>query len=70
VILAEPLGCAAEIIDRLHRPRLERDAFRRAMHVVTYLETVVGDDFYDPVIAETESALDVLERILGARRLA
>ncbi len=70
VVLSESLGCAAEITDRLHRHRRERDAFRRAMHVVTYLETAVGDEFYDPVIAETESALDLLERILGARRLA
>jgi len=69
-ILAETLGCAAEIADRLHRHRRERDAFRRVMHVVTYLETAVGEEFYDPVVAETESALDVLERILGARRLA
>jgi len=70
VVLSESLGCAAEITDRLRRHRLERDAFRRVMHVVTYLETAVGDEFYDPVIAETESALDILERILGARRLA
>ena len=70
VVLAETLGCAAEIVDRLHRHRRERDAFRRAMHVVTYLETVVEEELYDPVIAGTESALDVLERILGARRLA
>lgn len=69
-ILAETLGCAAEISDRLHRHRLERDAYRRAMHVVTCLETVVPEQFYDPWRSETESALDVLERILGARRLA
>lgn len=70
VILAESLGCAAAIGDRLHRHRLEREAFRRVMHVVTYLETSVSDEFYDPLLSETESALDVLERILGARRLA
>jgi DNA-binding IclR family transcriptional regulator len=70
VVLAETLGCAAEIVDRLHRHRRERDSFRRAMHVVAYLETAVEEEFYDPVIAGTESALDVLERILGARRLA
>lgn len=70
VVLAESLGCAAAISDRLHRHRLEREAFRRAMRVVTYLETVVPEEFYDPIVSEMESALDVLERILGARRLA
>jgi len=70
VVLAESLGCAAAISDRLHRHRLEREAFRRAMHVVTYLETAVPEEFYDPIVSEMESALDVLERILGARRLA
>lgn len=70
VILAESLGCAAEISARLHRHRLERQSFRRAMHVVVQLETAVPPDVYDPLRSETESALDVLERILGARRLA
>jgi len=70
VVLAESLGCAAEISDRLHRHRLERQAFRRAMHVVVQLETAVPPELYDPLRSETESALDVLERILGARRLA
>ncbi len=69
-ILAESLGCAAEISDRMHRHRLERVAFRRAMHVVAHLETTVPQAFYDPLVSETESALDVVERILGARRLA
>ncbi len=70
VILAESLGCAAQISERLARHRLERQAYRRAMHVVVHLETAVPQELYDPLVSETESALDVLERILGARRLA
>ena len=70
VILAESLGCAAQISERLARHRLERQAYRRAMHVVVHLETAVRQELYDPLLSETESALDVLERILGARRLA
>ncbi len=70
VVLAESLGCTAVISDLLQRHRLEREAFHRAMHVVTVLETGLRADLYDPFFSETESALDVLERILGARRLA
>ncbi len=62
--------CTTGIADRLHRYRLERQGFRRAVQVVSYLETAVPDEFYDPVRPETLTALGVLEPILGARRLA
>ncbi len=39
------------------------------MQVVAYPETAAPDGFYDPVGSETETALDVWEPILGARRL-
>ena len=63
-ILAQTLGCAAETVDRFNRHRRGRGAFRRVMRVVTYLETAVGREFYDPVIDGTGSAQAGLERIL------
>ncbi|WP_090478870.1 hypothetical protein [Nakamurella panacisegetis] len=70
-VLAEALGCAADMGERLAAQRLERAAFRRVMKVVDrHLETMVPDELLIDPGSDSETALDLLERILGARRVA
>ena len=70
-VLAEALGCAADMAQRLTLHRIERVAFRRVMRVVDrHLETMVDADLLIDPGSDGETALELLERILGARRVA
>lgn len=70
-VLAESLGCAAEMGERLAAHRIERQAFRRLMRVVDqHLETMVPEELLHGPGSDGETALELLERILGARRIA
>lgn len=70
-VLAEALGCAADMEARLTAHRLERAAFRRVMKVVDHhLETLVPEGLLLGSGSDGETALELLERILGARRVA
>lgn len=69
-VLAEALGCLDTMSRRLAQHRVERANYRRALRVVTYLETVNPPSDWKSTAAEDESALDLLERLLGAKRLA
>ena len=76
VLLAETLGCADVIATRLYRHRLQRAQYRRALRVVTRLETIHPHHTGGippggvPPASEGETALELLERLLGAKRLA
>lgn len=67
--LAESLGSTQIIAARLEIHRRERTAYRRLLKVVTYLETAVDPAELAPR-DDGETALELLERILGAKRLA
>ena len=71
IVLAEALGCADVIAARLQVHRAERAQYRRALRVVQPLETghTPGGAWTGPP-EEGETALDILERILGAQRIA
>jgi hypothetical protein len=70
-VLAESLGCTADMQSRIAAHRIERVAFRRVMRVVDrHLETMVPAEVLLQAGSEGETALELLERILGARRLA
>ena len=70
-VLAEQLGCATDMANRLAGHRLERAAFRRVLRVVDrYSETMVSDELLLRPGTDGETALELLERILGARRVA
>ena len=70
-VLAEALGCAADMAHRLTLHRTERIAFRRVMRVVDrHLETMVDEDLLIDPGSDGETALELLERVLGARRVA
>jgi len=67
-LLAESLGCAEDMAARLATHRVERIAFRKVMRAVDqYTETMVPKGL---LAVEGETALELLERILGARRIA
>lgn len=69
--LAEALGCAADISERLAVHRVERAAYRRVLKVVDHhLETMVDEQLLIDPGSDGETALKLLERILGARRVA
>ena len=70
-VLAESLGCIADMQSRIAVHRIERVAFRRVRRVVDrHLETMVPAELLLQAAAEGETALELLERILGARRIA
>ena len=70
-VLAESLGCAADMAGRLAAHRVERVAFRRVMRVVDrHLETLIPEELLITPGTDGETALELLERILGARRIA
>ncbi len=71
IVLAESLGCADVIAARLEAHRAERAQYRRVLRVVQPLETghTPGGAWTGPP-EEGETALEVLERILGAQRIA
>ena len=70
-VLAEALGCAEDMAQRLALHRIERAAFRRVMKVVDrQLETMVPEEMLIDPGSDGETALELLERILGARRVA
>lgn len=70
-VLAEALGCTAAMADRLAGHRAERTAFRRVLNVVDrHLETMVHEHLLIDAGTDGETALELLERILGARRVA
>ena len=70
-VLAETLGSAQVIADRLQQHRAERLAYRRVLRVVTrYAEPNVPDHYFAGAARYGETALELLERLLGARRLA
>lgn len=69
--LAETLGTTQFIADRIDGHRRERDTYRRLMRVVTRLETFTPDSSAaEHLLDDGETALQLLERILGAKRLA
>ena len=70
-VLAEALGCAADMAARLAAHRVERAAFRRVMRVVDrHSETLVPGELLIRPGYDGETALELLERILGARKVA
>ena len=70
-VLAEALGCAADMAGRLAVHRVERVAFRRVMRVVDrHLETMIPEELLITPGTDGETAFELLERILGARRIA
>ena len=70
-LLAESLGCAETMAERLAAHRVERAAYRRVLRVVDRrLETMVDEDLLIEPGVDGETALELLERILGARRIA
>jgi len=71
IVLAEALGCAEVILARLQVHRAERAQYRRVLRVVQPLESgyTTGGIWTGPP-DEGETALDILERILGAQRIA
>ena len=70
-VLAESLGCAETMAERLAAHRVERAAYRRVLRVVDRrLETMVDEDLLIDPGSDGETALELLERILGARRIA
>ena len=70
-VLGEALGCTAAMADRLAGHRAERTAFRRVLKVVDrHLETMVPEHLLIDPGSDGETALELLERILGARRVA
>jgi len=70
-VLSEMLGCAEVIVARLEVHRAERAAYRRVLRIVAPLNTghTSGGVWTGPP-PEGETALELLERILGARRIA
>jgi len=70
-VLAEMLGCAEVILARLEVHRAERAQYRRVLRIVAPLHTghTSGGVWTGP-LPDGETALEVLERILGARRIA
>jgi len=70
-VLAEALGCAADMADRLAAHRVERAAYRRILKVVDrHLDTMVPEELVIRPGPDGETALELLERILGARQVA
>jgi len=70
-VLAEALGCAADMADRLAAHRVERAAYRRILKVVDrHLDTMVPEELLIRPGPDAETALELLERILGARQVA
>ncbi len=70
-VLAEALGCAADMADRLAAHRVERAAYRRILKVVDrHLDTMVPEELVIRSGPDGETALELLERILGARQVA
>lgn len=70
-VLAESLGCAEAMGERLAAHRIERAAYRRVLRVVDrHLETLVPEDLLVAPGTDGETALELLERILGAQRVA
>ena len=71
IVLAEALGCADVIVARLQVHRAERAQYRRVLRVVHPLGSgyTTGGVWTGPP-DEGETALDILERILGAQRIA
>lgn len=70
-VLGEALGCAAAMADRLMQHRAERTAYRRMLKVVDrHLETMIDEHLLIDPGSDGETALELLERILGARRVA
>ena len=71
VVLAETLGCADAIVAKLAVHRAERAQYRRVLRVVQPLESGhTASGVWNGPPDEGETALDILERILGARRTA
>ncbi len=70
-MLAESLGCAEQMADRLAAHRVERAAFRRVMGVIDrHLETSVPEEMLIEPGRDGDTALELLERMLGARMVA
>ncbi len=70
-VLAEALGCAADMVQRLSAHRVERIAYRRVLKVVDrHLDTMVPEELLIRPGSDGETALELLERILGARQVA
>ncbi len=71
VVLAETLGCADAIAAKLAVHRAERAQYPRVLRGVQPLESGhTRSGVWNGPPDEGETALDVLERILGARRIA
>ncbi len=68
-ILAEALGCTDIVRSRWEQYRRERNQFRQVFHLPK-LETITPDRAAIGRIDDTDSAMDLLERVLGARRIA
>lgn len=71
-LLAEQLGVLHTIADLIARHRVERAAYRRVLHIADR-HTITADPLVWPVQEPqpppdqpTETALDILQRILGA----
>lgn len=70
-VLAETLGSAQVVADRLQQHRAERLAYRRVLRIVTpYIETNVPEHLLAGGGRDGETALELLQRLLGARRVA
>ena len=70
-LLAESLGCADAMAQRLAVHRIERAGYRRVLRVVDrHLETLVPEELLITPGTDGETALELLERILGAQRVA
>jgi hypothetical protein len=68
-ILAETLGCTDIVRTRWEQYRRERNQFRQVFHLPK-LETILPCVAVFELVDDTESAMDLLERVLGARRIA
>ena len=67
----KPWGCAADMAERLAAHRVERVAYRRVLKVVDrHLDTMVPEELVIRPGPDGETALELLERILGARQVA
>jgi DNA-binding transcriptional ArsR family regulator len=70
-LLAESLGCADVLLERLNKHRIERQQYRLLLRVLTVTE-IGGPDpsCAPPPPDDAESALELLQRVFGARRIA
>ena len=71
VVLAEMLGCAEVILARLQVHRAERVQYRRALRIAAPLHTgYTSGGLWTGPPPDGETALELVERILGGQRIA